>query len=333
MAQAQEIDLAISLLRGHHKEHAKELLRAHGLAVSGSWDELEYRLRNGVRKGTLPFEALVATLDAVEEHGHHHVFMYELPDELRPGLGVRRVEKLVKQEGLDGVYNVRTRVVDMPSTRVCTSVRYNGELLRLKWVVRREWEERIESGDRIEGSVHWRKFERHEARAVNTIGIDLSSSTVELRISDAGKQSRKDYQQSHAEYTDLTAWLLDWEGLDPVLMLHALPRIQQAQEEVKVREDTYLTADGAKAKWTSSATDKDVRDDTAYRASDRASRAGLDHRLLNVKWLPAEGVPLEREIHTYLYADGLGNEVRFPAACSEDEEAYVLSRIRHFAQP
>jgi len=335
MTLAQDLEVALSLLRGHNKEHAKKLLRDHSLPVSGNWDELVYRLRASVSKGTVSLDEIVATLDSIEEYGHQHVFLYDMPQARRVELSVRRVKGLAEQEGFGNVFNVRTRIVDLPQKLICTSIRHDGAQLRLKWVERRVWEEPLESGDRVEGSVRWRGFKQHEARAVNTLRINLTTGATELRISNAGKQSRRDYTQRQADYASLTDWLLDWDVLERVSILHAIPRVQQALDEVSVRGTVYLTAQGVKASFTSPATGLDVRDDPVYQAGyNVARREGQDHRLLNVKWLPKDGTPLrESEIHIYLYADGLGNEVRFPADCNEEEDRYVLSRIRHFARP
>jgi len=332
---SSEVEIALKLLRTHHKDHAKRLLREHKLSGSGDWEALIERVERGVADETIPFDTLVATLDAAEEHGHQHVFLYHLPKSKRAALAdVKRVEKAAQKEGLDGVFNVRTRVVDLPKKPVCTSIRHDGEHIRVKWVERREWEEPLD-GDEQEGSVVWRGFQQHEARAVNTLRIDLDSGDVELRISDAGKESRKDYKSRLEGYTEETEWLLDWDDLEKVSMARALPRIKGADgEEVRVRANTYFTARGAKVSCTSDASTSDVREDPVYKAGDtEAKKEGQDHRLLNVYWLPGDQIPLTREVHTYLYADGEGNELRLSADYSEEEVAYVLSRIRDLARP
>jgi hypothetical protein len=331
-----ELETALTLLRTHHKDHAKRLLREHDLSGSGDWETLIERVEHGVTDKTIPLDSLVATLDAAEEHGHQHVFLYHLAKSKRAALAdVKRVEKAAQKEGLDGVFNVRTRVVDVPRKPVCTSIRHDGERLRLKWVERRAWEEPLEGRDEQEGNVVWRGFEQHEARAVNTLRFDFESGDVELRISDAGKVSRRDYKRRLDGYAVETRWLLDWDELEKVSVARALPHIKVADgKEVRVRANTYFTARGMKVSFTSDASTTDVREDPVYQAGDtEASKEGQDHRLLNVYWLPGDHIPLTREVHTYLYADGEGNELRLSADYSEEEVAYVLSRIRDLARP
>jgi len=332
--QLHEVDVALELLGQHHKDHARRLLRDHGLAISGSREALLDRVRDAIRRGVIGFDQLVALLDEVEEHGHHHVFLYTLTPPQRTALAdIDHVKSLATKHGLATVLNARTRVVDMPSEPVCTSVRHDSHRLRMKWVERRVWEEALPGRDRVEGAVRWRALQRHEARAVNTLRVDLAPGEVQLRVSDAGKQSRTDYANKLTEYAAATAWLLDWDALQRIPIEHAIPPIKLAEEEVRVRGNTYFTVQGTKASFTSDAADSDVRSDRVYQAGDvAAQRDGQDHRLLNVYWLPREGTPLTREVHTYLYADGLGNEVRFSADCTEEEVSYVLSRIREFAR-
>lgn len=328
-----ETETALELLRTHHKDHVKRLLRNHNLSASGDWDTVIDRVRGAVTRRTITLESLAAVLDAAEEHGHQHVFLYDLPKGERAQLtDIQAVEKAAQKEGLGAVFNVRTRLVDMPKAPVCTSIRHDGSLIRLKWVERRTWEEPLQR-DRTEGTVVWRGFQQHEARAVNTLRVDLKNGTVELRISDAGKESRRDYKERSAGYTKETGWLLDWNKLVKLSIGNALPKVKKAKDEVRVRANVYLTARGMKASFTSDASDSDLREDPVYAAGDtEAIKEGQDHRLLNVYWLVRDGAPLTKEVHTYLYADGEGNELRFSADHTEEEVAYVLSRIRDFAR-
>lgn len=329
-----ELEIALTLLRTHHKDHAKRLLREHDLSGSGDWEMVIERVRRAVTDRTISLDALVATLDAAEEHGHQHVFLYHLPKTKRAVLvDVKRVEKEAQKEGLDDVFNVRTRVVDMPKKPVCASIRHDGQHIRVKWVERRAWEEPL-GRDEQEGNVVWKGFKQLEARAVNTLRVDLKSGDVELRISDAGKESRTDYKRRLESHAAETAWLLNWDALEKVSIGRALPRIKVAKNEVRVRANVYFTARGMKASFTSDASGSDVRQDPVYQAGDtEAIKEGQDHRLLNVYWLPGDQIPLTREVHTYLYADGEGNELRLSADYSEEEVAYVLSRIRDLARP
>jgi len=101
-----------------------------------------------------------------------------------------------------------------------------------------------------------------------------------------------------------------------------------------VRANVYFTARGMKASFASDAAGSDVRQDPVHQAGDsEAINEGQDRRLLNVYWLPRNWTPLTREVHTYLYADGKGNELRLSADYTEDEGAYVLSRTRDLARP
>jgi len=335
MVATVELEVALALLREQHKDHAQRLLKEHGLPSSGTWDDLLDRLRRAVTKDTVPFDEVVSTLDSAEEHGHHHVFLYDLP--ATRGLPIRDVatiKRLVGKEGLENVFNTRTRIIDKPPKPVCTSIRHDGTRIRVKWVERRVWEEFLKGKDRVEGSVRWRGFEQHDARAVNTVRIDLDSGTVEVRISDAGKENRKDYKERLEEYGRTMAWLMKWDVLQKVPIARAIPRIKGVdKQEVQVRANVYQTARGMTASFTSDAADSDVREDPVYRAGDtEANKEGQDHRLLNVNWLPRPGTPLTRKVHTYLYGDGVGNEVRFSADCTEEEVTHVLHRIREFAR-
>jgi len=326
---SQEISTALSLLRGYHKDHTKQLLRDHRLPTSGDRDTLSDRVRDALTERTISFEDLVGVIDTVEEHGHHHVFLFRLPEaDMLPLRDAKNVQRLVKQNDLERVFNQPTRVVDKPAKMTCTGITHSATALRVKWVEKREWMERVKGGEEDEGRFVYLKMERHESRAVNTLRLDLGTGDFELRISDAGKESRLDYNAALEGYKQSTAWLVPWDRLENVDVRRAIPRVLTAGDEVSIRGDVYHTNLGSTAKYTSHSMEADVREDPDY----RGQQGGRDHLQVHVTWLPHVGTPLTNKVRTYLYADGLGNEVRFSASQTAAEVSHVLSRIRTLAQ-
>lgn len=327
----EKLDLLIRLLKKHKQDHVRDMLRAAGLARSGSWETLENRIRAAVREDRLTLDNLTSTLDAAEESGRQHVFLYRVPAALRTSVASEAaVRSRARSAGLENRINASSSIIDIPRSPTCTAIRITSAGVRIKWIEKREWTEPL--GTNRVGDELTQRFRLVEGRAVNVLDYDWQAGFIDLRLSNVGRQSRADYIKLRDDYSELCGWLLNLQELESVELFRCMRRLIDAREEVRARAVRLHTPRGSTASFTSDSAERDLTDDPVFPAALGGLTGNADYRIMNAYFLPLPR-GLSREIHVVLYADLAGNEVRFPAECEEGEEKYILARIRELAKP
>ncbi len=76
-ANTTDADDLLDLLFAHKLQFIKELLRKHGVPVSGSKPDLRKKLSQEIGRGSLDQASILSYLDQIEGWGNQHVFLYK----------------------------------------------------------------------------------------------------------------------------------------------------------------------------------------------------------------------------------------------------------------
>jgi len=122
MAIDTQIVAIIQILQDdRNKAAAQQLLRSKGLAFSGLWEVIERRISESISNGTIPADEWIDLIDAEEESGYQHVFLFRCRDGYRGALE-QTLRDSVSQAGLDALWN-RTLVLHLPDEPTLASVK------------------------------------------------------------------------------------------------------------------------------------------------------------------------------------------------------------------
>lgn len=128
-------ELARGVIRAQGNVFIKELLRAKKLRIGATKEDFERNLFAAIDAGQLRLADVEKWLTEVEGWGNQHVYLFNVSKELAgsPALAsTAAMRRKVMAAGLESVWEAETSQV-FPDTPQLTSIRYDGDTLRLLW--------------------------------------------------------------------------------------------------------------------------------------------------------------------------------------------------------
>jgi hypothetical protein len=319
----EEGQLVLDYLLSHKMAYTQELLRARGLAFSGTKARLRQRLEEYLGDGRVDALDLLRLLNRIEGWGNQHIYLYRASDQLiEPWLKEDSARKRLTELGLGHLFNRQLPLV-LPMTAALSSVEWTPERLRFIWVERRQWEERASEEDMEGDAVVWRAYRINVARGLVAFDWDLVSGHAMLMIQRLPRGTQ--YLPIRDRFERELEPIVGLSLFQPVRVSRAIQRIQ-ASDEVRGRQLAYQTRRGGKATFTSAGRSRDTFADPDLARARQALESGVAGVLGNFYWLPAQG-GLTRELHSKLYASD--QRVGIFGEHLEKDVRYVLFRIRH----
>jgi hypothetical protein len=329
-----ETSLVLDYLLSHKMQYSQNYLREHALPFSGTKAWLRTRLEGYLREGRITFQELVALLDVIEGWGNQHIYLYKAPSQI---LTLWDTEESTRHHlqslGLSELLN-SPRPIVLPDTPTLSSVIWNPSRLRLVWVEKRLWRERTPQHDKKVDDMVWEAFQIHTSRGLVTFDMNLVSGDAMLmiqRLPDRrGPSHRTDYPQVRDEFEKQLEPITSISYFERIPISPAIQHIEQlAQSEVRRRQVSHRTEQGAKANWISATPDQDIFADPDI----KRSRHALGNRIASLHgdfyWLPIER-ELTRRLHCKLYT--IDQRIGVFGEHTEGDVRYVISRIRQYSK-
>lgn len=315
----------LELLGAHNNENLKGFLRDHSLPTSGTKNDLLGRLEEGLRRGDFQLRELVELLNEIESWGKQHIFLFSAPGTLskewRDG---KKLESALSKSGRQSLLEKSLPLV-LPDAPTLSSVEFKENVLRLLWVEKRVWQERLPDEDREDDEyedVFYKAYKACTERGVTVFEWDLVTSEAMLKIRQLSRGAN--YTEKYEEYKELMSGLIDLGAFDPLPLSKAIKALEHS-DEVRSRQLNWATESGGTASFKSSRADVGYKNDNQLLDARNAMGENIEGVLGNFYWLSERD--LTREIHTTLHGDesrvGIGRQD------SEMDIRYVLSRVRH----
>lgn len=323
--QIDGIENLLNLLLSHKKEYIQNFLKQKGLHYSYAKPILKEKIKEWIEKGTLDQEELIVLLDRIEEYGNQHVYLYintsNYIKHLKKENFVKgRLEKL----GLDKLYN-KSKPLLVPDSPTVATIIHNEHVLKIKWVEKRRWNELLK--EEIIGDKLIRTYQIHTTRGVTIFRVDLITGDADLLIQKLPRGTN--YAEVKERYENEIRKILDLDTFSLLNIKSSVRKIEHSGE-VERRQTNFETVAGGKISFKSRSRGADYTTDPSLRNARHALGERVSGLLGNFYWLPKDGNPLNRKIHTHVY--GWDSRVGIFGECSEKEVNYVLSRVRYFAQ-
>lgn len=323
---ADEVQQVLDYLLAHKKALIHPFLRERSLPFSGAKAQLWARLEGYIAGGRVDASSLVFLLDKIEGWGNQHIYLYRSPSSLiKPWRTKESTRDGLRRIGLDHLLNTRRPLV-LPETPTLSTIEWAATRMRLVWVEKRTWYDRVPSRDTAEEDIVLRAYRPRIARGIISFDWDLVSGHAMLLIQRLPRG--KTYEPIRERFQTELEPIIGIRRFSQLRLAKAIQRIESSGE-VRRRQLAYETREGGKASLQSSGQTRDIDSDPdldGFRQSlgDRTIRT-----LGNFYWLPTSG-NLQREIYTKIY--GVDQRVGIFGECEEEEVRYVLSRIRHYCQ-
>lgn len=333
---------------------ARELLREHGLAVSGTREALTERLAGAVDKGAIELDDIHHLLDELDAWGDQRVRLGIMDRRvLRDFRDTAAVRGRIRDAGLDDELLGRDQVALVPpetltamgvqllegdGTRILrllaakirivdTHLRDAEEVPAEKVPARLRPDDAEETDPKAPGAVAaeivYKPFRRERQKAVSFAEIDLDSG--ETLISTSLLKQGMNYGAEFGELFTVFGTLLDLRDVrahelyDAVRLIRTLP-----QGEVLIYSRQSRTAVGGVMEVRSHSWSADVRQDPALETVSAALPHVAGHHC-NCRWLVSN--ELAEEVHTQILAPT--GEVSVLGQVTENSVRHVLRRIRH----
>lgn len=316
----------------------REFLVSNELPKSGTKPELRKRIKGYLDEGTFEYKDLVNFLDTVTPWGKQHVFLYNGPEtDVAKWRNDNYINDLIKKNKLSEYLNVRLPLI-LPKTLTLTSIEYiTGRKLRIYAVERREhWERKQEYDERKireNLEIELRAYLHQVTRGVIVFRWNLVSNTAVLQISQLPSGSK--YEEVEERVAEL---IKPWFNLKIFQKLDLRPAIRKLHEleetgnpEARSHSIDYRTL-GGRVVSARSPTPRDsvLGEPVVNSALSGIRKQGVGH-IGNFYWLPssvnpANGSPLEREVHTIIV--GNKSRINFTTPNKNEDIEYVLSRVR-----
>jgi hypothetical protein len=319
----EEIELVLDYLLSHRKAFTQDFLRGRNLPFSGIKEKLRERLRGYLADGRLDALDLVRLLDRIEGWGNQHIYLYKASDPLiGPWLDEASVRQRLDNLGLATLFN-RQRPLVLPETPTLSSIEWTPERVRLVWVEKRQWEERVSEEDIEKDGMVWRAYCLNVSRGLIAFDWDLVSGHAMLMVQRLPRGTI--YHHIRDRFQRELEPILGLSQFERVRVSRAIQRIQDSGE-VRRRQLAYQTMRGGKATFTSAGQSRDTFADPDLERAGQALSGETAGWLGNFYWFPVEA-KLGRELHSKLYASD--QRVGIFGEYEEREVRYVLFRIRH----
>lgn len=310
----------LDAILSHKKEHVETFLRNRDLPHSYTKKTLHSKLEEGLKEGKFSDTDLIDLLDAIEEYGNQHIYLYNCSSEyLKVLKDPAYIQRKLNENNLGNVYNNKNRIF-IPSEPELSYVFHDSKTLKFKWIDKRVWKFPFE--ERIENDKLYKIIQMKITRGVTTFRVDLISGASELMIQKL--PSGTDYEDIKDDYLFKLSNFIDTYPFD-MLKLRKVIKSAETSDEVEKRQINFDTIAGGKIAFKSRGKGNDYTSDPNLSDARNALGQDISGSLGNFYWKP-NGI-LVRPIHTHIYDDRMA----IFGQCVEREVNYVLSRIRFFA--
>jgi len=320
---AEELALLVDYLFAHRKHHVQSFLGEHGIPRTGTKLQLRERLQQSRNDGHFRVLDLITLLDRIEGWGNQHCYLFRAADSRAASWRKQStVEKTLRENRCIGLLNKR-RPLLLPERPTLSSISWSEQRVRLLWVERREWEERLADQDFSRDGVLFKAHRPALERGITSFDWDLVSGHAALMIQRLPSGTR--YDTIRDRYLKELEPLVAISTFELVRASRGIGRIE-ASGEARSRQLAHETRRGSRATFTSRGRKRDAFTDDPDLNASRAALRDTAAVLGNFYWQPM-GDKLKREVHLKLYAQD--QRVGVFGELNEVEVRYVLSRIRH----
>lgn len=320
----ETLDQVLELLGAHRQDRLKELLKKFKLRTTGTREVRLNTLREGVEAGLLEVRDLVTHLNEIESWGKQHIYLFDAPERLsKEWQDGRRLKETLEKSGRQGLLSKPLPLI-LPSDVTLASVEYTDNRIRLLWVEKRTWHERLPDDDHQDAKrddIIYRAYKFRQERGVTVFEWNLRTLEAMLMIKQLSRGS--DYDKKFEEYRELMKGLVDISNFEPLKLSKAIKALEHSKE-VRPRQLNWSTESGGSASFKSS------RAEVGYKADKQLVRArdGLGENvqglLGNFYWKDTDH--LTTEVHATIH--GSSSRVAFGRQDIEKDVRHVLSRIR-----
>jgi hypothetical protein len=314
------------------KEASAGLQSAHrpSFRTSGSKEQIADAVREAIRSHYLTTHRLAALVDALEENGGQHIFLYTLTD-----AGARQVTSNYLAQKVMGPPHAPTDAYYSEAPTRRTSFENRRGVLVIKQIYVAEYWERNDQESRETTEKRINVMDKVRRRAVNLVRIRPASRQVEVRIDRARPQyDAKLALELFDQFKSSLENIIDFASHFQTLPIwRGFPRI------VAARDETYMSTDEGYdptvlqrlANRRAGRYGTDIRDHDNFRVDNTR-----DH--LNIWWRLPDGAAAEDEkyVHSIMSrVDGVGGyperaKVYVGGKADQADLEHVLGRIRHF---
>lgn len=314
----------LETILSHKKEHIENFLGERKLPFSYNKKTLYTKLIEGLDEEEFSEIELIDLLDAIEEFGNQHIYLYNCSLEYIKSLkNPFYVKSKLDEYNLGKLYNNKFRVF-LPNAVELSSVIHNDKMLKFKWIEKRIWKYPIE--EKIEDDKYIEVHQINVSRGVTTFRIDLITGNAELMIQRLPRGAK--YGEIKENYLHELSNFIETHSFQQMKLRRAIRMIEESNE-VEKRQINFETISGSKIAFKSRDKGTDYTTDRILNDARIALGQNVSGSLGNFYWKPNE--VLTRAIHTHVYSDGGEDRAAIFGQCVEREVNYVLSRIRHFA--
>jgi hypothetical protein len=303
-------------------------LTSHQLRVTGTEEELKDALREAITLGALSVNDLAAHVDAVEENGNQHIFVFDVTE-----IGVAeltsqraRAQRLAATTPTENAYEA------YPADRLTWHVDAQSRLVLKQVHTASFWRKNDSESTRTEDR-EVLIYDRVKRRAINMLVVDAARGRAEIRISrveGSHDSDRKAVDRLGEFVTRLASLLRLEEHLVPTPIWNAFSTIATNREEIAMYWDR-----AAEARLSVTLSDRslgrggDVRDHPDY----RLHGAKWARKELRVSWQRGKGEDAEEiavKLSEVKYEEVPIGKVEIFKPTDPDALNYVIGRIRHF---
>lgn len=179
--------LVPGIITAQGNQFIKELLRDLGIRIGVTKADFEQNLREAIRNGQLRLADVEAWLERVEGWGNQHVYLFNVPDALRPGLIPSRIKSKATRAGLAHLWDAQTSL-KFPDEPELTRISFKDSVLSLVWHEASSTWLREPSKDRKEeiglDNYEFRAYRQLIRRAVTRFELRLDFGLAALFIPD-----------------------------------------------------------------------------------------------------------------------------------------------------
>ena len=323
---ADEIDQLVEYVFGHRKLPIQGLLEEQGLTKSGKKAELRERLEDALVDRQITPDKLVDLLDHVEGWGNQHVYLYiSSPSEQKAWKKEKEVRERLANHKVEKLFN-RRRPLILPKKPTLSSIEWSTGHVRLVWVEKREWEQRLEEEDVVEDGIFYKAYKPQVSRGITKLDWNLLTGEAALMIQRL--PSGEKYDEIRVAYEAEIEKFVKISDFTRVRSRRAIRKLEDAKEVLN-RQVEHETQGGGKAAFTSKGRKTDAYADKDLKKSREALGGQTMSVLGNFYFLPKAN-KLERNIHVKVYSKD--QRVGIFGECTEQEVTYVLSRIRQHSK-
>lgn len=303
-------------------------LTSHQLRVTGNEEELKDAIRQSITIGALSVDDLAAHVDAVEENGNQHIFVFDLTDlgvaELTPQRA--RGKKISATAPTENAYEA------YPADRLTWHVDRAKRLVLKQIHTASFWKKNDQESTRTDER-EVVIYDRVRRRAINIVVIDSAKRRAEIRISrvEGSFESDRKAVDRLVEFLSRVALFLNLEEhFTPTPIWNAFFAIATNREEIVMHWDR-----AAEARLSVTLSDRmlgkggDVRDHPDY----RLHGAKWARKELRVSWLRGGGEATEEipvKLSEVKYEEAPIGKVEVFKPTDPEALNYVIGRIRHF---